>query len=314
MNRPRRHLAPALLVLLIMVAAGCSDDGDGESATTTSSSTSAPGTTSSTTSSSPPTTFAPPTTTAPPATTTPPTTTVPAPPPTSNSGGKPPVTVAPTPADPNAPEGAPAQRISRGANGKPIVALSFDAGSDFGYAGQILDYLQAEGIKASFGMTGTWAEKNPDAFRRVVNEGHHLINHTYSHQSWTGVSSGRLPLSKDARIDEVEHADRVFVQLAGKSAKPWYRPPYGDIDRDGSTEKLLGQLGYKYNAMWTIDSLGWQGLSPEAIAARCNKGLVPGAILLFHVGSQSEDANALPAIVAAIRAAGMQPGTVADVI
>ena len=42
-------------------------------------------------------------------------------------------------------------------------------------------------------------------------------------------------------------------------------------------------LGYKYSAMWTIDSLGWQGLSPEAI-------------------------------VAAIRAAGMQPGTVADVI
>ena len=193
-----------------------------------------------------------------------------------------------------------------------MVALSFDAGSDFGYAGQILDYLKAEGIKASFGMTGKWAEQNPDAFRRIVNEGHHLINHTYSHQSWTGVSSGRLPLSRDARVDELRRADDVFVALAGKSSKPWFRPPYGDID--GQTEKILGSEGYKYNAMWTIDSLGWQGLSPEAIAARCNKGLGPGVILLFHVGSQSQDANALPAIVAAIRAAGLQPGSVADVI
>ena len=297
-----------LLVVVATAAAGCSGGGDGESAATSTSSTSAPATTIGSTS----TTLAPTTTVA--TTTAPPPSTTIEPTTTTTPGSKPPVTVAPSPTDPNLPDGAPAQRIARGANGKAIVALSFDAGSDFGFTDQILDYLKAEGLKASFGMTGKWAEKNPDTFRRIVADGHHLINHTYSHESWTGVSSGRLPLSKGARIDEVEHADRVFVELAGKSAKPWYRPPYGDIDRDGSTEKLLGQLGYKYNAMWTIDSLGWQGLSPDAIATRCNKGLVPGAILLFHVGSQSQDANALPAIVAAIRAAGMQPGTVADVV
>jgi peptidoglycan/xylan/chitin deacetylase (PgdA/CDA1 family) len=224
------------------------------------------------------------------------------------------VTIPATPVDPNAPEGAPAQRIARGANGKPIVALTFDAGSDYGYTDQILDYLKAEGIKASFGMTGKWAEKNPDGFRRIVTDGHHLINHSYSHQSWTGVSSERPALGRAERIEELERADRVFVDLAGKSAKPWYRPPYGDVDRDGSTEKLLGERGYKYNVMWSVDSLGWQGISVDAIAARCIKGISPGAIFLFHVGSQSEDANALPAIVAAIRDAGMQPGSVADVI
>jgi peptidoglycan/xylan/chitin deacetylase (PgdA/CDA1 family) len=294
------------------VAAACSGDGGQQSGTAASSSSAPVATIDSTTTSSvaSSTTAGTTTSTAPTTSLAAPTTTV-APAPATTSA-KPPVTVAPTPTDPNVPEGAPAQRISRGANGKPIVALSFDAGSDFGYAGQILDYLQAEGIKASFGMTGKWAEQNPDTFRRIVNEGHHLINHTYSHQSWTGVSSGRLPLSKDARIDELERADAVFVALAGKSAKPWFRPPYGDID--GQTEKLLGQQGYKYNAMWTLDSLGWQGLSADAIAARCIKALAPGVILLFHVGSQSEDANALPAIVAAIRAAGLQPGTIADVI
>ena len=133
-HRPLLRLSTVLLAVMANIAAGCSGGGDAQS-TATGSFTGAA-----------------------------------VPPPTSSSGGKSPVTVAPTPADPNAAEGSPAQRISRGANGNPIVALSF---------------------KASFGMTGIWAEKNPDAFRRVVNEGHHLINHTYSHQSWTGLPSWR---------------------------------------------------------------------------------------------------------------------------
>lgn len=298
-------------VTSLLVAAACAGGGRDEATPLESTTTTVESVAVSTSNSPSTTTSTPSTTTEPPTTTAPPTTTTPKSPATT-APPKPPATVAPTPVDPNAPEGTPAQRLSRGANGKPIVALSFDAGSDFGYAGQILDYLLAEGIKASFGMTGKWAEQNPDAFRRIVNEGHHLINHTYSHQSWTGVSSGRLALSRDARVDEIRRADDVFIALAGKSSKPWFRPPYGDVD--GQTEKVLGAEGYRYNAMWTIDSLGWQGLSPEAIAARCNKGLGPGVILLFHVGSQSEDANALPAIVAAIRAAGLQPGTIADVI
>lgn len=306
-NRICRRLAALATVMVLPVS--CSGGGGTDAASTTTI-VEAPSTTSTTTSVAPTTTEAPTTTVAPP--TTVPTTTAAPKPPATTAAPKPPATVAPSPVDPNTPEGAPAQRISRGGNGKPIVALSFDAGSDVGFAEQILDELKAEGIKASFGMTGKWAEQNPDVFRRIVNEGHHLINHTYSHQSWTGVSSGRLALSRDARVDEIRRAEDVFVALAGKSSKPWFRPPYGDID--SQTEKILGSEGYKYNAMWSVDSLGWQGLSPEAIAARCNKGLVPGAILLFHVGSQSQDANALPAIIAAIRAAGLQPGTVADVV
>ena len=217
--------------------------------------------------------------------------------------------MAPSPVDPNAPVG---QRIQRGANGKPYVAITFDAGSDAGFTDQILDYLKAEKITISFGMTGQWAEKNPDAFRRIVAEGHHIINHSYSHQSWTGYSSGKAAIGVDARRAELERAEAVFASLGARTTKPWYRPPYGDLDKAG--EQLLGAEGYPYIAMWSVDSLGWQGLSPEAITARCAKGTVPGAIFLFHVGSQSQDANALPQIVADIRAAGLTPGSVLDVV
>ena len=202
--------------------------------------------------------------------------------------------------------------MRKGTNGRKVVALTFDAGSDVGFTAQILDTLKAERIKASFGMTGRWAEQNPDAFRRIVADGHHLVNHTYSHRSWTGVSSSTAPLTRDARIAEVDKADQVFKDLSGVTSKPWYRPPYGDVDNE--TDKLLGQLGYKYNALWTVDSLGWMGKTPAQIVEICRKGFVPGGILLFHVGAQSQDANALVQIINEIRAGGNQPGSLLDVV
>src|SRR3712207_8339567 len=53
---------------------------------------------------------------------------------------------------------------------RKVVALTFDAGSDAGYAARILDTLKANGVKASFGMTGKWAEAHPALLRRRSEE------------------------------------------------------------------------------------------------------------------------------------------------
>ncbi len=63
--------------------------------------------------------------------------------------------------------------------------------------------------------------------------------------------------------------------------------------------------------LWTVDSLGWQGLAPTEVVSRCLDGAAPGAILLLHVGSQSTDAAALPAIISGLRARGYELVTVA---
>jgi peptidoglycan/xylan/chitin deacetylase (PgdA/CDA1 family) len=66
--------------------------------------------------------------------------------------------------------------------------------------------------------------------------------------------------------------------------------------------------------MWTVDSLGWKGLTAGEITARCVDGTVPGAILLFHVGAQSQDAAALPAIIRQLKADGYTFGTIAELL
>ena len=193
-----------------------------------------------------------------------------------------------------------------------MVALTFDAGADRGYAERILNTLRDTGVKASFGMTGRWAEQNPDLVRRMVAEGHLLINHTYSHGSFTGTSPGTRPLTAEERRREIERTEAVIAAIAGVGLKPYFRPPYGDYDT--ATMVQLGQLGYGYNVMWTVDSLGWNGLTAQQIVARCVGRTVPGAILLFHVGADSQDAAALPELIRQLRAAGYSFGTVTDIL
>lgn len=193
-----------------------------------------------------------------------------------------------------------------------MVALTFDAGSDAGFTTEILEVLRQAGIHATFGITGRWAEAHPDLVTRIVDGGHLLMNHSYDHRSFTGTSARPALLTLAERREDVERADEIIQRLTGHSTKPWFRSPYGDYD--ASVNAALGSFGYRYNVLWTVDSLGWQGLAPSAIVSRIVGGAVPGAILLFHVGSQSQDANALPAVISGLRQEGYGFGTVAEVV
>ncbi|MFN8636787.1 MAG: polysaccharide deacetylase family protein [Chloroflexota bacterium] len=192
-------------------------------------------------------------------------------------------------------------RVDRGPAECHAVSLSFDNGADRGYAEQILDILKEEQVPVSFGMTGAWAQSNPDLTQRIVDEGHELINHTWAHRSFTGFSAGR-PLAVGERRLELERTEAFLVETFGRSPKPLFRPPYGDLDP--GVLKDVADAGYDYTIMWTIDSLGWNGLKAPGIVQRVLGRVEPGAIVLFHVGIQSEDALALKAIIGGLREQG----------
>ncbi len=216
---------------------------------------------------------------------------------------------------PFAPVAAPpaaAQTITRFATTEPIMVLSFDAGSDRGYTAQILDTLAAKEVNASFGLTGNWARANPDLVYRIGAEGHHVINHTLDHRSFTGLSDGKGGLSPDERVAEVEQADAIIAPLLGHSTRPWFRPPYGEYDAPGLAQ--LATAGYSYNVMWTIDTQGWNGASVQGILDRTFSAAAPGAIVLLHVGSDSRDGPALAAMIDGLQARGYRFATAAEMV
>jgi peptidoglycan/xylan/chitin deacetylase (PgdA/CDA1 family) len=192
------------------------------------------------------------------------------------------------------------------------MALTFDAGADRGYASQILSILERTHVRASFGMTGRWAEANKDLVRKMVRDGDVLMNHTYDHRSFTGYSSSTAPLTTRQRMWEINSTEAAIRKITGTSTRPYFRPPYGDYD--GATLTLARRLGYRYTIMWTIDTLGWNHATPAQILARCLDGARPGAIVMMHVGIQSLDVKALPDVISGLRARHYRLVTIAQVV
>jgi peptidoglycan/xylan/chitin deacetylase (PgdA/CDA1 family) len=194
------------------------------------------------------------------------------------------------------------------------VALTFDCGADRGYAEDILDLLDSYGIKGSFGMTGAWAEANPDLVRRMVREGHMIFNHTYSHGSFTGRSTDGEDPGTAFRVEELEHAQQVVEDITGGyDMRPYWRPPYGDYGPQ--TLRDAASAGYGVTVMWTVDSLGWDGLTGDEVAERCLDALQPGEIILMHVGIQAQgDFDALPTVIEESMAQGYSFVTVEQLL
>lgn len=274
----RRSVGGALLAALIALGAACSE-GDGDAPTP-----------------APTTSPATPTATAGGATTTPSvaSTTAQAGSPTAESTITP---VAPLPTAVGA-----ARILRRGDASRRAVTLTFDAGSDVGHTAAILATLRQYGVRAAFGITGTWAEANPDALLSIAAEGHILVNHGYSHASFTGSSTGAPPLSAAERALELQRTETTVYRITSRSTRPYMRPPYGDID--AALPADVAAAGYSVVAMWTVDTFGWRRISADEIVDRSLSLAEPGAIYIMHVGSESQDAGALPRIIEGLRAAG----------
>jgi peptidoglycan-N-acetylglucosamine deacetylase len=222
-------------------------------------------------------------------------------------------TVAVTAVPPRANSSAgPATVVYHGDMSRRMVALTFDAGADPGYTGEILDTLRREGVRATFGMTGLWAERNRDLLLAITADGHALINHSYDHASFTGLSTEKPPLTAEERAFEMSRTETTVYHLSGRTTRPYFRPPFGDID--AGVQRDVGAAGYSTIVMWTVDSQGWNHASADQIVARCIAQASPGAIYVMHVGAESEDAAALPRVIEGLRAAGYAFGTIDEVL
>lgn len=188
--------------------------------------------------------------------------------------------------------------------------LTLDAGSDLGYTDQILDTLAQKRVQASFGITGAFADAHPTRVQRMAREGHVVMNHSYTHRSFTGTSSSDVLLTTSERQADLARADAALAPLIGRSTAPYWRPPYGDYDAGVLAD--VGGAGYAVTVMWTFDSLGWRGVSADQIVERVLDRAEPGAIIVMHVGSQSQDGPALARVIDGLRAMGYGFTTVAN--
>jgi peptidoglycan/xylan/chitin deacetylase (PgdA/CDA1 family) len=199
--------------------------------------------------------------------------------------------------------------IDRLPTNRRVVALTFDAGAGAQGVAPILAALSHERVPATFFLTGRWVDAQPAAARQIVAAGHLVGDHTVDHP--------HLPaLSGQAVRAEVTSAAATIARVTGRDPHPWFRFPYGESDT--RTRAIIAGLGYQAVG-WTVDTLGWEGRSaggPRDVVRRVLARLSPGEIVLMHVGANPDDgttydADALPDVITAVRAAGYGFTTVA---
>lgn len=189
-------------------------------------------------------------------------------------------------------------------NGEKLVALTFDDGPS-NYTDQILAILKKEDVKATFFMLGENAKALPDQVKHVKDGGHQICSHTMHHLDL-------VTLDKQKELSEINDA---FQALEGAGAPPTtaIRPPYGSLNMK---TWLAGEGKFAYSFLWTKDSLDWKRPGADVIVKNCTGTNAPGDIILLHDGGgdRSQDVEALPQIIANLKAKGYRFVTMTELM
>lgn len=182
------------------------------------------------------------------------------------------------------------------------VALTFDDGPNPDTTPRILELLARADAHATFFVLGEKAERHPDLVRAVKEGGHSLGIHGYRHDRLYAFKS---PSAVEADIGRTNAA---LERAAGVKAK-WFRPPVGQVSP--RTSEGAKRAGVEIVA-WSVRGLdGLRGADPARVAARVERGLEPGSIVLLHDAAERDDyepasLDALPRILERIRARGLR--------
>ncbi|MEX0800489.1 MAG: polysaccharide deacetylase family protein [Dehalococcoidia bacterium] len=204
-----------------------------------------------------------------------------------------------------------AQVVYAGPGTALAVGVTFDTGVAPGKVPQVLDLLKKYNRYATFGVTGEWAVTNPSLLKRIVDEGHAVINHSWSHPSFTGEDTETEPLSAEDIVDQLARTEEKIQEIAGVSTMPYFRPPYGDYD--SRVNRIAKAQGYDYNVLWTVDGLGWDGSGAKYVKSVTFSNARPGAIYLYHTDNPTE-ASVLEEIIQGLEEKNLMMVTVPQLL
>ncbi|CAG8619558.1 289_t:CDS:2 [Ambispora gerdemannii] len=132
---------------------------------------------------------------------------------------------------------------------KNVWGLSFDDGPSE-YTSALLDFLDENDVKATFFLIGINVVGNPELVKRMVDSGHEVGVHTWSHTALTTQTTEQI-------IAEVKWTEKAIKEAGGITPR-LMRPPFGDMD--DRVRGIMKQLGYKI-VIWDKDSRDWVSVS-----------------------------------------------------
>ena len=200
-------------------------------------------------------------------------------------------------------KGQPRITISQCCVEGPYIAFTFDDGPHDVQTPRLLKMLKQRGIKATFFCVGTCVAQNPEIAKQIVEEGHEIANHSWSHPLLT-------KMGESAVHDQIDRTHNVIKQTTGVTPT-LLRPPFGAFTTH-QRAWANATWGYKI-ILWDVDSLDWKHKTPAKTQSIVLGETKPGSIILCH-DIHKTTIDAMPATLDALLAKGFKFVTVTELL
>ena len=185
------------------------------------------------------------------------------------------------------------------------VYLTFDDGPSE-HTNEILDILDDYGIKATFFVVGKEDEASLAAYQRIVDEGHTIAMHSYSHK-YSDIYS-----SLDAFQTDLERIQNLIYDTTGVECR-YYRFPGGSSNKVSNTDmsayiSYLNAQGITYYD-WNVSSgdATTQAFTADELVENVMTDVVKyktSVVLLHDSTAKTTTVQALPAMIEALQQSG----------
>lgn len=186
------------------------------------------------------------------------------------------------------------------------VALTFDDWGSDKTVTRILDILAEGHVQATFFLRAKGVETNPNLARAMVEGGHDVANHSYSHPVVTSLTPAELQ-------EDLVKAHQVITEAIQQQPVMLFRPPTGVVDDERA--KAIAAIGYPDIAMYDVTTLDWDASnSADDIVNGVLEQTKPGSVILLHMLDDIHTIEALPRVIQSLKSKGYAFVKMADLI
>jgi peptidoglycan-N-acetylglucosamine deacetylase len=187
------------------------------------------------------------------------------------------------------------------------VALTFDDGPSPDRTETMLTTLEQTHTPATFFVVGASAHTRPNLIAREAADGFAIGIHTWDHPFMTKLTPAQRAWELASTAQAI-HAD-----LGPHYCLRYWRPPFGDYNSQVVAQTQAMGLT---TVTWSVDPRDWSDPGVSVIVQRVLSAARPGSIILLHDGyfNRNETAQALPQIIQGLRARGLVPVTLPQLL
>jgi len=161
--------------------------------------------------------------------------------------------------------------------GSKQLALTYDDGPNDPYTMRLLEVLAKHEVRATFFMIGRYVRQRPDIVREVLQAGHVIGNHTFSHPLLTLKSIGEIG-------EELRDCEQALSDAIGGHSN-LFRPPFGG--RRSAVLRVARKLSLE-TVMWNVTGYDWDANSADDIERKIVRRVRGGNVILLHDGGHKK--------------------------